>query len=75
MALEKTYRRLPLRDLLTDAQKRSRDVADNVQSTLLVKVSDLRELREAFCFARSLLSASQEIVATTFASPHAAPGL
>lgn len=44
MALEKTYRRLPLRDLLTDAQKRSRDVADNVQSTLLVKVSDLREL-------------------------------
>jgi hypothetical protein len=44
MALEKTYRRLPLRDLLTDAEKRSRDVADNLQSNLLLKVADLREL-------------------------------
>ena len=44
MALEKTYRRLPLRDLMTDAEKRSRDVAEQLTNSWLAKVSDLRDL-------------------------------
>lgn len=44
MAQDKPYRRLPLRDLLTDAEKRSRDVADFILATWTTKVADLREL-------------------------------
>jgi hypothetical protein len=44
MALDKTYRRLPLRDLMTDAEKRSRSVAEHMIDTWLVKVTDLRDL-------------------------------
>jgi hypothetical protein len=44
MALEKTYRRLPLRDLLTDAEKRSRDVAEHLHNTWLPRITDLRDL-------------------------------
>jgi hypothetical protein len=44
MAVEKTYRRLPLRDLMTDAEKRSRSLAEDISSTWLTKVSDLRDL-------------------------------
>jgi hypothetical protein len=44
MALEKTYRRLPLRDLLTDAEKRSRDVAEHLHNTWVPRVADLRDL-------------------------------
>jgi hypothetical protein len=42
--MDKPYRRLPLRDLLTDAEKRSRDLAEHVGSTWLGGVSDLRDL-------------------------------
>jgi hypothetical protein len=44
MAPEKTYRRLPLRDLMTDAEKRSRDVAEHMTSTWLAGATDLRDL-------------------------------
>ena len=44
MALEKPYRRLPLRDLLTDAEKRSRDLAEHVGGTWTGGVTDLRDL-------------------------------
>ncbi len=44
MAADKPYRRLPLRDLLTDAEKRSRDTAEKVQTGLLTRISDLRDL-------------------------------
>jgi hypothetical protein len=44
MVLEKTYRRLPLRDLLTDAEKRSRDVAEHLHATWLARITDLRDL-------------------------------
>src|SRR5437763_10717154 len=44
MALEKTYRRLPLRDLMTDAEKRSRSVAEHINTTWLAGVTDLRDL-------------------------------
>jgi hypothetical protein len=44
MALEKTYRRLPLRDLMTDAEKRSRSVSEHLNSTWVGTVNDLRDL-------------------------------
>jgi len=44
MPVEKSYRRLPLRDLMTDAEKRARDLAEYFQSTWLLRVIDLREL-------------------------------
>jgi hypothetical protein len=44
MAVEKTYRRLPLRDLLTDTEKRSRDTAERIGGSWLARVTDLRDL-------------------------------
>jgi hypothetical protein len=44
MALDKTYRRLPLRDLMTDAEKRSRSVAEHINTTWLTSATDLRDL-------------------------------
>jgi C4-dicarboxylate-specific signal transduction histidine kinase len=44
MALEKSYRRLPLRDLMTDAEKRSRDLAEHINSTWDSTAADLRDL-------------------------------
>ena|ERR1700733_11456994 len=44
MTLEKPTRRLPLRDLLNDAEKRSRDVAEHMLTTWLLKITDLRDL-------------------------------
>src|SRR5262245_36096352 len=44
MALEKTYRRLPLRDLMTDAEKRARDLAEHYGNTWMSGVNDLRDL-------------------------------
>jgi hypothetical protein len=43
-AAEKPFRRLPLRDLLTDAEKRSRDLAEHLHTTWLGRITDLREL-------------------------------
>lgn len=40
----KRYRRLPLRDLLTDAEKRSRDLAEHMNNTWIPRASDLRDL-------------------------------
>jgi hypothetical protein len=42
--VEKVYRRLPLRDLLTDAEKRARDLIDQLSNTVLARVTDLRDL-------------------------------
>jgi len=44
MPTEKPYRKLPLRDLLTDAEKRSRDTADKAHTMLVASVADLRDL-------------------------------
>jgi C4-dicarboxylate-specific signal transduction histidine kinase len=44
MATPPAYRRLPLRDLITDAEKRSRDVAENLHTSLLAKLDDLHDL-------------------------------
>lgn len=44
MLTEKSFRRLPLRDLLTDAEKRTRDLAEHIHVTWLSRANDLREL-------------------------------
>jgi C4-dicarboxylate-specific signal transduction histidine kinase len=44
MAAEKPYRRLPLRELLTDAGKRARDLSEQVTNHLTARAADLREL-------------------------------
>ena len=44
MPAEKTYRRLPLRDLLTDAEKRARDLAEHFHVTWLARAVDLHDL-------------------------------
>ena len=44
MALERTFRRLPLRDLITDAEKRARDAAEHINTAWLSRVTDLRDL-------------------------------
>lgn len=44
MATEKPYRRLPLRELLTDAEKRARDLSEQIGNHLMARASDLREL-------------------------------
>jgi hypothetical protein len=44
MAIEKSPRRLPLRDLLTDAEKRTRDLLERFHQTLREYVDDLRDL-------------------------------
>jgi hypothetical protein len=44
MPLDKPARRLPLRDLITDAEKRTRDLIEHMQSTWLARSSDLRDL-------------------------------
>jgi hypothetical protein len=44
MASDKPVRRLPLRDLLTSAEKRTRDLLDHVTITWLARAADLRDL-------------------------------
>jgi hypothetical protein len=44
MALDKTYRRLPLRDLMMEAEKRSRDVAEQIHNNWVARATDLRDL-------------------------------
>ena len=44
MAIEKSVRRLPLRDLLIDAEKRTRDLIEQFHTTLKERAVDLRDL-------------------------------
>jgi hypothetical protein len=44
MASEKSFRRLPLRELLTDAEKRTRSLAEHLRVTWLARATDLRDL-------------------------------
>jgi hypothetical protein len=44
MPLEKNLRRLPLRDLLIDAEKRNRDLIEHLHNTWLARAADLRDL-------------------------------
>lgn len=44
MLTDKPTRRLPLRDLLTDAEKRSRDLIEQMATAWLAQAGDLRDL-------------------------------
>jgi hypothetical protein len=44
MAVERSVRRLPLRDLLTDAEKRTRDLLEQFHTGWLARAADLRDL-------------------------------
>lgn len=44
MITDRSFRRLPLRDLLTDAEKRVRDLVEHFNVTWLPRVADLRDL-------------------------------
>jgi hypothetical protein len=44
MAVDKPNRRLTLRDLMTDAEKRARDLIEKIGTTWLTRVTDLRDL-------------------------------
>jgi hypothetical protein len=44
MITDRPFRRLPLRDLLTDAEKRVRDLIEHFTVTWLARVADLRDL-------------------------------
>jgi hypothetical protein len=44
MAVEKSFRRLPLRDLMTDAEKRCRDLVEHMNTTWIGRATDLRDL-------------------------------
>jgi hypothetical protein len=44
MMTEKSYRRLPLRDLMTDAEKRTRDLVEHLHGSWLSRATDLRDL-------------------------------
>jgi hypothetical protein len=44
MVTERSFRRLPLRDLLTDAEKRTRDLVEHLNLTLLARLADLHDL-------------------------------
>jgi hypothetical protein len=44
MTTDKPFRRLPLRDLLTDAEKRARDLGENMANNWILRLNDLKEL-------------------------------
>jgi len=44
MPLEKSFRRLPLRDLITDAEKRTRDLIEHFNTTWIPQVHELHDL-------------------------------
>ncbi len=63
-----TRRRLPLRELLTDAEKRTRDLANHFHITWLARAADLRDLsrplrrRSHYPTATALLHAVENLV-------------
>jgi hypothetical protein len=44
MITDKPFRRLPLRELLTDAEKRTRDLVNHFTASWLLRAADLRDL-------------------------------
>jgi cell division protein FtsB len=44
MISDRPFRRLPLRDLMTDAEKRTRDLIEHFTVTWLARLADLRDL-------------------------------
>jgi hypothetical protein len=44
MIIDRSFRRLPLRDMMTDAEKRVRDLVEHFNVTWLARVADVRDL-------------------------------
>jgi len=71
MVVEKSFRRLPLRDLLTDAEKRTRDLAEHLHVTWLARISDLRDLsrpirrRSHYPTLLALINSLQKVLQTS----------
>ena len=71
MPSDKPTRRLPLRDLLTDAEKRSRDLAEHFHVTWLARAVDLHDLsrplrrRSHYPTLLALLNALQKLLQTS----------
>lgn len=71
MVVEKSFRRLPLRDLLTDAEKRTRDLAEHLHVTWLARLSDLRDLsrpirrRSHYPTLLAMLNSLQKVLQTS----------
>jgi hypothetical protein len=69
--MAKPLRRLPLRDLLTDAEKRVRDLMEQVHVTFLTRAADLRELsrpvrkRSHFPTVNALLNSVDKLLQTS----------
>jgi hypothetical protein len=42
--MDRPQRRLPLRELLTDAEKKTRDLVEHVATTMLARTDDLHDL-------------------------------
>lgn len=76
MALERSFRRLPLRDLMIDAEKRVRDLNEHFTATWLVAVADLRDLsrpirkRSHYPTLHALQNALQKTVQTNEETRH-----
>ncbi len=70
MAATRPTRRLPLRDLLTDSEKRTRDLIEQVHVTFLTRAADLRELsrpvrkRSHYPSTHALLNAMEKTIQT-----------
>src|SRR5690242_20362293 len=70
MITERSFRRLPLRDLLTDAEKRVRDLIEHFTVTWLTRVGDLGDLsrpirkRSHYPTLMALQNALQKVVQT-----------
>jgi hypothetical protein len=68
MAAEKSMRRLPLRDLLMDAEKRTRSLGEHLRDTWQARVTDLRDLsrplrrRSHYPTLLALLNALQKLL-------------
>lgn len=77
MISERTFRRLPLRDLLTDAEKRARDLIEHFNVTWLARAADLRDLsrpirkRSHYPTLHALQNALQKTLQTDEETRHA----
>jgi hypothetical protein len=71
MAADKSFRRLPLRDLMTEAEKRTRNLVDHFTITWLPRATDLRDLsrpvrrKSHYPTLQALLNALHKIQSTT----------
>jgi hypothetical protein len=71
MPIEKSLRRLPLRELMTDAEKKTRDLAEHLSSTWITRMGDLRDLsrpvrrKSHYPTFLALLNALQKVLASS----------